>query len=87
MGSRVVGLVCFDVEIFFSICMLYFYENMIGKKRVRIKSHNMVGDSGEDTPPSESAPFVAISDDDRSPSDSPRLSQTDPTSRSKPKGK
>lgn len=60
---------------------------MMGKKRFGIKSHNMVGDSGEDTPPSESAPFVAINDDDGSPLDSPRLSQTDPTSRSKPKGK
>lgn len=59
----------------------------MGKKRVGIKGRNVVRDLGGDTPPSESTPFMPISDDDGSPRNSPRFSLTNPTSRSKPKGK
>lgn len=57
------------------------------KKRDKVKGRNVVRDSGEEAPFSESAPFVSISDDDGSSSDSPMLPHIDPTSRSKPKGK
>lgn len=59
----------------------------MGKKKVEIKGHNVVRESGGNTPFSKSAHFVSISDDDGSLSGSPRLSQIDPTSISKPKGK
>ena len=47
----------------------------------------MVRESSEETHFSELAPYVSISDDDGSPSGSPRLSRTDPRSKSKTKGK
>lgn len=59
------------------------------KKSIGVKGRNAAGGSGGDIPFSDSTPYVSISDDDRSPSGSgsPRLSQTDPSRRSKPKGK
>ena len=60
----------------------------MGRKRVGIKGRNIVDDSGgKEAPCSESAPFVSISDDDGSPSGSPKLSGTDPRSKSKTRGK
>ena len=47
----------------------------MGRKRVGIKGRNIVDDSaGEEASCSESAPFIPISDDDGSPSSSPKLS-------------
>lgn len=59
----------------------------MGKTKVEIKGRNVVRESGGNTPFSQSAHFVLISDDDGSLSGSPRLSLIDPTSISKPKGK
>lgn len=60
----------------------------MGKTKVEIKGRNVVRESGGNTPFSKSTHFVSISDDDDgSLSGSPRLSQTDPTSISKPKPK
>ena len=47
----------------------------MGRKRVGIRGRNIVDDlGGEEALCSESAPFVSISDDNRSPSGSPKLS-------------
>ena len=59
----------------------------MGRKCIGVKGRNVVRESSEEAPFSESAPYVLISDDDGSPLGSPSLSRTDPRSKSKTKGK
>ena len=63
---------------------------MIGRKTVGNEGRNVVrepGESSEEAPFSESAPYISLSDDDESPSANPKLSGTNPSRKSKIKGK
>ena len=62
----------------------------MGRKIVGKKGRNVVrepGESSEEAPFSKSAPYISLSDDNRSPSASPKLSQTNPSRKTKIKGK
>ena len=59
----------------------------MGKKRVGVKGRDFMDDSGEEAPCSELTHLVSINDDGGSLSGSPRLSRTDPHSKSKTRGK
>ena len=62
----------------------------MGRKIVGKKGRNVVrepGESSEEAPLSDSAPHISLSDDDGSPSASPKLSRTKTNKKSKIKGK
>ena len=62
----------------------------MGRKTVGKKGRNVVkesGESSEEAPLSDSAPHISLSDDDGSPSASPKLSRTKTSKKSKIKGK
>ena len=62
----------------------------MGRKIVGKKGRNVVrepGETSEEAPLSDLAPYISLSDNDGSPSASPKLSRTKPSKKSKIKGK